>query len=108
LRNGAREVVVAPAYRTMIPAASDDSTRIRELAAAGAIDLVTFTSSSTVVNFRELIGAATLKAGVIGPVTAETARKLGFEVVACPSSYTVDGLVDAIVEYFAVRSPESC
>jgi uroporphyrinogen-III synthase len=37
---------------------------------------------------------------VIGPITAETARHEGFEVVVCPAEYTVDALIDAIVAHF--------
>jgi uroporphyrinogen III methyltransferase / synthase len=98
---GAREVLVAPAYKTVKPA-SADTRRIRELAVGGAIDLVTFTSSSTVTNFHEMVGEPTrgLKAAVIGPITAETARERGFDVVVEAGEYTVDGLVGAIVEHF--------
>jgi len=63
---------------------------------------VTFTSSSTVSNFCELIGDISpgLKTAVIGPITADTARRAGFEVVASPAEYTVDALVEAISTYF--------
>ena len=54
---GAKEVVVAPAYRTIKPKGAQVE-RMRELLASGKIDLVTFTSSSTVTNFCELIGAS--------------------------------------------------
>lgn len=98
---GAAEVTVAPAYRTVKPARADRA-RICELAAAGAIDLVTFTSSSTVTNFRDLTGELQrrLKAAVIGPITEETARSEGFEVVVSAKKYTVDALLDAIVAHF--------
>jgi len=101
---GAAEVAVAPAYRTVKPAQAD-SARIRELAAAGAIDLVTFTSSSTVTNFCDLAGKFPqgLKTAVIGPITAETARREGFEVIVSPKDYTVDALLDAIVTHFQPR-----
>ncbi|MBF6559931.1 MAG: uroporphyrinogen-III C-methyltransferase [Candidatus Binataceae bacterium] len=105
IAHGAREVIVAPAYRT-IPAAGADAERIRALAAAGAIDLVTFTSSSTVTNYCAIAGAppAGLKAAAIGPITAATARAHGFTVVAEPAQYTVAALADEIVRYFAVGS----
>jgi len=76
---------------------------MRELLASGATDLVTFTSSSTVANFCELIGASGkgIKAGVIGPITAATAEERGFEVVVSAEEYTVEGLVDGISEYYA-------
>ncbi|HEY1852441.1 MAG TPA: uroporphyrinogen-III synthase, partial [Candidatus Binataceae bacterium] len=103
LRNhGAREVVVAPAYRTVVPA-NDDADRIRSLIATRAIDLVTFTSSSTAVNFVAMTGAPIvgLKAAAIGPITAATARDLGFDVVVAPETYTVDRLIAAITAYYA-------
>ena len=101
-QRGAREVVVAPAYRTVIPAGVDVE-RMRTLIADGAIDLVTFTSSSTVTNFAAMaaVPVAGLKAAAIGPITAETARGLGFDVVVAPASYTVEALIAAIAEYYA-------
>jgi uroporphyrinogen III methyltransferase/synthase len=104
---GAKEVVVAPAYRTIKPKRPQVD-RIRELIAAGAIDLVTFTSSSTVTNFHELVGASAkgLKAAAIGPITAATAKQLGFDVVASPREYTIPALTESIREYFA-RHPKS-
>jgi uroporphyrinogen III methyltransferase/synthase len=103
-RHGAREVVVAPAYRTVIPA-HPDATFIRELIAARAIDLVTFTSASTVTNFCAIAGEMppALKAAVIGPITAATARARGFDVVIQPAAYTVDSLTSSITEYFGAR-----
>jgi uroporphyrinogen III methyltransferase/synthase len=99
---GAREVEVAAAYSTIKPAGAAVE-RLRELIAAGAIDLVTFTSSSTVRNFHELAGAsaAGLKAAAIGPITAETAAELGFEVVVRPGQYTIAALTAAIRDHFA-------
>ncbi len=98
---GAREVAVVPSYRTLKPK-SPQVDRIRELIGAGRIDLVTFTSSSTVLNFRDLLGATPdgLKAAAIGPITAETARSIGFEVVVSPAEYTIDALCAAIADYF--------
>jgi uroporphyrinogen III methyltransferase/synthase len=103
-KKGAREVVVAPTYRTVRPSGAD-SARIRELANAGMIDLVAFTSSSTVTNFCELLQPPPrgLKAAVIGPITGETARQHGLEVAVCPGRYTSDALIAAIVEYLHPR-----
>jgi uroporphyrinogen III methyltransferase / synthase len=97
--HGAREVVVAPAYRTVMPAA--DAEGIRALIAANAIDLVSFTSSSTVVNFAAMAAMPVqgLKAAAIGPITAETARAHGFDVAVEPTEYTVEALLAAIVQY---------
>ncbi len=99
---GAKEVVVAPAYRTVKPKGAQIE-RMRGLIASGSIDLVTFTSSSTVANFCDLIGApaSLLKAAAIGPITAATASERGFEVVVMPGKYTIAALTEAIAEYFA-------
>ena len=98
---GAKEVVVAPAYRTIKPKGAQ-VVRVRELLASGAIDLVTFTSSSTVTNFCEMIGVSGkgIRAAAIGPITAATAQQRGFEVVVRPREYTIEALTEAIREYF--------
>ena len=98
--HGAKEVVVAPCYRTIKPKNAQVE-RIRELIALRKIDLVTFTSSSTVNNFCELVGraASRLKAAAIGPITAETARQRGFDVVVSPREYTIPALTQAIRDY---------
>ncbi|HKM99529.1 MAG TPA: uroporphyrinogen-III C-methyltransferase [Candidatus Binataceae bacterium] len=99
---GAREVEVAPAYRTIKPAKAAVE-RIRSLIDAGEIDLATFTSSSTVANFCDLVGDVKgLKAAVIGPITADTARRRGLDVVVRPARYTVPALIDAISTHFAL------
>jgi len=68
--------------------------------------LVTFTSSSTVTNFCELVGASAngLKAAAIGPITAATARDRGFEVVVSPDEYTIPALTEAIRKFFTRAS----
>jgi len=71
----------------------------------GEVDYLTFTSSSTVKNFVNQVGREQvkglrkkLKVACIGPVTADTARSMGFEVDVLAGLYTIDGLVDAIIE----------
>lgn len=68
------------------------------------IHLITFTSSSTVKNFMELINNdASLVEGIdiasIGPITSETARELGLNVTIEADTYTIDGLIKAITSY---------
>jgi uroporphyrinogen III methyltransferase/synthase len=103
---GAREVVVAPAYRSVKPKGAQIA-RMRELVASGAIDLVTFTSSSTVTNFCELLGTSGkgIRAAAIGPITAATAEERGFEVIVSPDQYTIEALAEAIRRYFLIPSP---
>jgi uroporphyrinogen III methyltransferase/synthase len=73
-----------------------------------SIDLITFTSSSTVKNFKALLPAgrfadlaAAVPAACIGPVTAATARQLGFDVRIEAQTYTIPGLVASILAYYA-------
>jgi uroporphyrinogen III methyltransferase / synthase len=99
---GAAEVVVAPAYKTVVPSAAAID-RIRQTLSSSGYDLIAFTSSSTASNFAEIVGKPNpaTKAAAIGPITASTAEQLGFEVVAIPREYTIPGLVAAIRDYFA-------
>ncbi len=71
------------------------------------VDVVTFTSSSTVRNFVAILGAeraqqlaGQAKVACIGPITAETAREAGFNVDIIPRNYTVDDLIQVIVELY--------
>ena len=79
--------------------------------AAKTIDLITFTSSSTVKNFKALLPAENFKdliAGAtiasIGPITTATAAELGFEVQITAASYTIPGLCAAILSYYGSRA----
>ena len=98
---GAAEVLAAPAYKTVAPE-SRLALQLRDRIDSGALDLVSFTSSSTVANFLAMVGksARSVKAAAIGPITADTARTAGFELVAVANRYTLDGLSEAIVNYF--------
>jgi uroporphyrinogen III methyltransferase/synthase len=101
-------IVAAPlAYRTVPPAGGGE--RLRELLAAGDIDAVTFTSSSTVENFLALAGpdAAELLRQVavvsIGPLTTKTAERHGLQVAVEPAASTLEAMVEAMVDYFRNR-----
>ncbi|MCH7735988.1 MAG: uroporphyrinogen-III C-methyltransferase [Chloroflexi bacterium] len=70
------------------------------------VDVVTFTSSSTVRNLVDMLDGdrTALDASFIaciGPVTAATARELGLRVDLEAPEHTVEGLVDALTEHFA-------
>jgi uroporphyrinogen III methyltransferase/synthase len=88
-------------------AVKDDADVILKRLKERAIDMITFTSSSTVKNFRALLpseGLDSLIQGVtiaaIGPITADTARNLGFDVHIVAESYTIAGLCEAIQQYY--------
>ena len=95
-RRGA-QVDVVEAYRTVMP---DDAPARAAEVFAHKPDWITFTSSSTVQNFVAAAGAAALegvKVASIGPVASKTARGLGIEVTVEAASFTIDGLVEAIL-----------
>lgn len=101
-------------YEAVVPegGAVDELRRIFE---DGAVDAVTFTSSSTVRNFAKMLGAdaprlvaaAGAAVACIGPVTADTAAALGFTVAVQPGTYTVPALVDALVEHFCTTGGDA-
>ena len=136
------------AYTTVAAAGDDDQGReVLRLLQNGQIDIITFTSSSTVRNFMQRLtncdteaetgdlpgeepgrepgdregrhyisfnvvatlavarpgarsGArsAELKIACIGPITSQTARELGLKVDIEAREFTIDGLVEAIVQ----------
>ncbi|MBU4288347.1 MAG: uroporphyrinogen-III synthase, partial [Proteobacteria bacterium] len=76
------------------------------------IDLITFTSSSTVKNFKALLPdnifetkLKDINIACIGPITAETARDLGFNVNIVADSFTIPGLCEAILDYYRKEIP---
>lgn len=89
----------------MAETSEEERAALREELENGAIDFVTFTSSSTVVNLVKLLGGIEplkgVKTACIGPVTAETARKHGIELAIVASRYTIEGLVEAMRESLA-------
>jgi uroporphyrinogen III methyltransferase/synthase len=86
---------------------------VRRLLRKRLVNLVTFTSSSTVRNFLALLGddaVAQLEGtavGCIGPITADTARAAGLEVTIQPNAYTIPAFAQAIVAYFEKNRPRS-
>ena len=94
-----REVTL---YRTVAPSGAGE--RLAEALESG-VDVVTFTSSSTVTNLAALLGgdAPRLEGAMvacIGRVTAETARKAGLNVDILAEDSTAGGLVNAIVGHY--------
>lgn len=96
-------------YRSLVP---DESVALLAGALAEApLDLLTFTSSSTVTSFLTLLDrvdprqgrarVAAARVACIGPITAATAAEQGLRTDIVPTSYTVPALVAAIVDHFA-------
>ena len=94
-----------PAYETLI--ATENADDLQQQLEEKRVDLVTFTSSSTVKNFKALLPEDRFKKlmqGVtvasIGPITTETAKELDFDVHISAESFTIPGLVEAILQYY--------
>ena len=92
-----------PAYRTLPEAPSPEAFAALE----AGVDVLTFTSSSTVRHYAALVaerpphGAQEALVACIGPITAETARGLGYEVATVADEYTTDGLIRALETHFS-------
>jgi uroporphyrinogen-III synthase len=102
------------AYRTL-PVSSDDAQGLSvvRMLQAGELHMLTFTSSSTVRNFMQWLagcapdmveklkdsaaGEALPVIACIGPITAQTARELGLRPQIEAATFTIDGLIEAIV-----------
>lgn len=97
--------VIAPvAYASAPPI---DAAEQLQQALAEGLDLLTFTASSTVQNFvdllddQDLVLAKGIPVASIGPLTSATARALGFNVIIEPDDSTLEALVTAISTYFS-------
>ena len=96
------------AYQT-VPDTEDRNGHRARLLAEGA-DLITFTSSSTVINFCNLLDVPGLQVkfpqirfASIGPQTSQAAREKGLEIAVEAKVHTIPGLVDAILAFAAQR-----
>ncbi|HXH22811.1 MAG TPA: uroporphyrinogen-III C-methyltransferase [Dehalococcoidia bacterium] len=77
---------------------------------SGRVDAVTFASSSSVRNLAAMLGPdlqqlRTATVACIGPVTAATARELGFEVSVEPAEQSIAALVEALCEHYRRAGP---
>ena len=104
-------VTEVPAYQTR--RIDDGVVRVREALASGAVDAVTFTSSSTARNFAEQFSEdersswqGKIAVASIGPITAATAAEYGLPTAVMPSEYTIPALARALADYFS-RAPRN-
>lgn len=118
LQQEGAQVDVVAAYYTHTVARNDEHGRaIVEMLRHQQLDILTFTSSSTVRNFstwlqsflqdETLLTQETLlaypKLACIGPITAQTARDLGLRVDIEAEEFTIEGLVQALVHYKEIK-----
>jgi len=97
------EVQEVIAYRTTPD--SDGASQAKEVLLAGEIDIITFTSSSTVTNLVsavdkniEMLNKAVI--ACIGPETASAATRAGIRVDIVARKHTLPGLIEAMEQYF--------
>ncbi|MCC6433612.1 MAG: uroporphyrinogen-III synthase [Acidimicrobiales bacterium] len=104
LRDLGYDVDDVAAYRTVAATVTPQARR-----ALAAVDLVTFTSPSTLHRFIDLFGADLLRGprgmavAVIGPVTADAAAAAGIAVDVVAARSELGGLVEAICTWVASR-----
>jgi uroporphyrinogen-III synthase len=118
LRRAGAQVDVVEAYETVVPRSSRAQLRAVLKSPAKRPHVVTFTSSSTVRNFVELLGPvyrskggskgrhkaiAEIRMASIGPVTSATLRELGLPVDIAAKEFTIPGLIEAIYNYNLVH-----
>lgn len=112
------EVTLLPVYETR--PCQEGIEKLSALLWHKPVDMITFTSASTVTYlldaFRNPPAPQTLSAlwqidaACLGPITAQTARRNGFNVVVEPSVYTIPSLVQAMIDYYIqnMEDRESC
>jgi uroporphyrinogen-III synthase len=118
LRKAGAQVDVVEAYETVVPRSSRARLRAIFKNPRRRPDVVTFTSSSTVRNFINLVGSRettellpairgrgrprhTILMASIGPVTSSALREHGLSVDIAAKEFTIPGLVAAIERAFA-------
>jgi uroporphyrinogen III methyltransferase / synthase len=87
-----------PVYRSAVDTAASEG--IRQAVEMGDVDLVAFTSASTVNGYVECVGPALarrVRAASIGPITSDAARAAGIDVAIEAGEARVAALVEAIV-----------
>jgi uroporphyrinogen III methyltransferase/synthase len=107
LRAAGAEVDDVPVYSTQAET-PENLDEVRALLESGGIDVVTFTSSSTVENFIGMVGENTAKQAKvngtkiasIGPITQEKAAAFGLASDIVPAEFTIPGLADEIAAHF--------
>jgi uroporphyrinogen-III synthase len=112
LREAGAEVDEVSVYSTLAVAHDDEQGReVGRLLHNHQLDILTFTSSSTVRNFVAWLKSceqgmvaspldlvAQLTIACIGPITSQTARELGLHVDIEAKEFTIDGLLEAMIQ----------
>ncbi|MGO8762575.1 MAG: uroporphyrinogen-III C-methyltransferase [Desulfobaccales bacterium] len=99
---------VVPVYRALPPASVPPEAAA--VLSEGRVDILTFTSSSTVHNFARLVGqdrfqtlAASAAVASIGPITTATLSGYRITPQIEPAVFTIPALAAAIIDFFEKR-----
>jgi len=103
LANLGAEIHQVTAYRTT--AATGAALQAKQLLSRGEIDVITFTSASTVNNLLAILGQKwevikQAKLACIGPKTAAVLTEKGIKADIVAREHTIPGLVEALEHYF--------
>ncbi|MGL1932643.1 MAG: uroporphyrinogen-III C-methyltransferase [Desulfotalea sp.] len=111
LRGAGAQVTIAPVYINN-PVVDKRDDILRELK-SGTVDVLTFTSSSTVTNFISMLNLehqeelVTLLSGTqivaIGPITAKTVTDNGLTVDVQPTTHTIPAMLEAILDSYGQK-----
>ncbi|MGD9950640.1 MAG: uroporphyrinogen-III C-methyltransferase [Desulfobulbus sp.] len=114
LTDAGATVTIAPTYQNVPPQGRKQE--LRDQLEVGSVDMITFTSSSTVTNFLTMLDAADeqelhrlldkVHIAAIGPITAETVRESGLQVDIQPERFTIDDMVQSIVAFYRNKAKQ--
>jgi len=98
------QIDVIAVYRTISSGRHPEE--LDRLIKEGKVDVITFTSPSTVTYFQEIMGRdyalpPQAKIAAIGPVTAAAVNKADLKVDILQETYTIEGLVAGLQDFFA-------
>ncbi|HDD35542.1 MAG TPA: uroporphyrinogen-III C-methyltransferase [Candidatus Desulfofervidus auxilii] len=104
LKAAGANIDIVPVYQTIIP--KDKKVILKKLFDEG-IDIIVFTSSSTVKHLAILMQPQSLSQvlkgiiiACIGPVTAQTLSEFGLSADIIPTTFTIESLVEKMIAYF--------
>lgn len=99
------EVVV---YETYFPQESKE--KLRQMLSENTLDIIPFTSPSTVDHFFEVVKEYELSSNIqncifacIGPVAQKRAERFGLKVDIVPKVYTVENMLRMIVQFLHIK-----
>ncbi|AZV44607.1 uroporphyrinogen-III synthase [Peribacillus asahii] len=99
-------------YETVLPEASKQ--KLVEVITTEEVEVITFTSSSTVHHFMQIVAQyelhrylESLIIACIGPIAKKTALHYGLEVDICPNVYTTEAMIQDLVAYTKAKGGKS-